>query len=140
MILFFYGQLHTFSFRCFSLLYVQKNNIEKFYIKCAGNPLTSNQITEGGLDEIIKKLETATKVQKTDSRVTGSELIDSSLQEILGYIIRDYVSTWYGLITRDTELIDITVKNTAQTFAINISNRFVLYSVLCCIHFARVLC
>lgn len=126
--------IHTFSFRCFSLLYVQKSNIEGFYIKCAGNPLTSNQIIEGGVSEIIKKLETTSKVQKTDSRVTGSELIDSSLQEILGYLIRDYVSTWYGLITRDTELIDITVRNTAQTFAINISNRLVLYLKFVCLN------
>lgn len=109
--------------RCLSFLYVQHNNIEKFFIKCAGNPLTSSQLMEGGLSEIVKELKNSKKVQKTDSRVTGSELIDSSLQEILGYIIRDYVSTWYSLITRDTEFVDITVRNTAQTFAINISNR-----------------
>lgn len=112
------------AFRCVSLLYVQDDHIEKFHIKCAGNPLTSSQLLDGGLNEIVKQLETSKKNKKTDSRVTGSELIDSSLQEILGYIIRDYVATWYGLITRDTELIDTTVRNTAQTFAINISNRY----------------
>lgn len=64
------------------------------------------------------------KVQKTDNRVTGSELIDSSLQEILGYIIRDYIRPWYGLISRDKEFTDVTVRKTAQTLAINISNRY----------------
>lgn len=85
--------------------------------------MTSNILNEGGLKDVVKQLESPKKVQKTDSRVTGSELIDSSLQEILGYIIRDYVSNWYTLITRDKEFTDATVRNTAQTFAINISNR-----------------
>lgn len=68
---------------------------------------------------------TPRKENKTDNRVTGSELIDSSLQEILGYIIRDYVTPWYSLISMDTEFSDSTVKRTAQTLAINISNRYV---------------
>lgn len=79
---------------------------------------------EGGLNQIVKQLEISKEIKKTDNRVTGSELIDSPLQEILGYIIRDYVSTWYSLITRDVEFIDSTVRHTAQSFAINISNRY----------------
>lgn len=63
------------------------------------------------------------KENKTDSRVTGSDLIDSSLQEILGYIVRDYVTPWYSLISTDDEFSDVTVKRTAQTLAINVSNR-----------------
>ncbi|XP_072388221.1 sorting nexin-13-like isoform X2 [Diabrotica undecimpunctata] len=106
-----------------SLLHVQRVSIEKFYIKCAGNPLSSSCIKKGGLEQIVKQLESPKKVQKHDSRVTGSELIDSSLQEILGYIIRDYILTWYNLITRDVEFTDTTVRRTAQTLAINISNR-----------------
>lgn len=82
----------------------------------------------------MKHLEILKKVKKTDSRVTGSELIDSSLQEILGYIIRDYVTNWYTLITRDTEFIDITLRNTAQTFAINISNRYIETSHFIIVH------
>ncbi|XP_028146274.2 sorting nexin-13 isoform X1 [Diabrotica virgifera virgifera] len=106
-----------------SFLHVQRGSIEKFYIKCAGNPLSSSCIKEGGLEQIVKQLESPKKVQKQDSRVTGSELIDSSLQEILGYIIRDYVLTWYNLLTRDVEFTDTAVRRTAQTLAINISNR-----------------
>lgn len=104
---------------------MQQGEIEKFYSRCAGNPLTSNIQNEGGLKHIVKQIESPKKVQKTDSRVTGSELIDSSLQEILGYIIRDYVSSWYTLISRDTEFAEVTVRHTAQTFAINIANRYV---------------
>ncbi|KAJ8952481.1 hypothetical protein NQ318_003276 [Aromia moschata] len=109
--------------RVFSLLYVQQGDIEKFYTKCAGNPLTSAFPNEGGMKQVVKQLESPKKVQKTDSRVTGSELIDSSLQEILGYIVRDYVSSWYNLISRDTEFTEVSLRHTAQTFAINVSNR-----------------
>ncbi|KAJ8917534.1 hypothetical protein NQ315_005583 [Exocentrus adspersus] len=112
-----------FVIGCFSLLFVQQGNIEKFYTKCAGNPLTSDIPNEGGLKHIVKQIESPKKVQKTDSRVTGSELIDSSLQEILGYVIRDYVTSWYTLISRDTEFTDVTVRHSAQAFAINIANR-----------------
>lgn len=61
--------------------------------------------------------------QNTDHRVTGSELIDSSLQEILGYIMRDYVTPWYEMISVDPEFTDVTVKKTAQCLAVNISNK-----------------
>lgn len=55
--------------------------------------------------------------------MTGSELIDSSLQEILGFIIRDYVNPWYSLVSVDEEFSENAVKKTAQSLAINISNR-----------------
>lgn len=104
---------------------MEQGDIEKFYSRCAGNPLISDIPNEGGLKHVVKQIESPKKVQKRDSRVTGSELIDSSLQEILGYIIRDYVSSWYTLISRDTEFTEVTVRHTAQTFAINIANRYV---------------
>lgn len=55
--------------------------------------------------------------------MTGSDIIDSSLQEILGYIIRDYIIPWYNLISLDNEFTQKTIKKTAQSLAINISNR-----------------
>ncbi|CAG9855944.1 unnamed protein product [Phyllotreta striolata] len=115
--------LVLFMIGLISLLYVQQGNIEKLYFKGAGNPLISNKVREGGLEHIVKQLESPKRVPKQDHRVTGSELIDSSLQEILGYVIRDYVSNWYNIITRDPEFPNVTVRRTAQTFAINISNR-----------------
>ncbi|CAH1994332.1 unnamed protein product [Acanthoscelides obtectus] len=112
-----------FVIGCASFLYIQQGDIGKFYSKCAGNPLTSSLLNEGGLKQVVRQLESPKTKQKCDSRVTGSELIDSSLQEILGYIIRDYVASWYRYITKDTEFTEAAVRKTAQTFAINISNR-----------------
>lgn len=106
-----------------SLLYIQQGDIEKFYRICTENPLTTEKIVDGGLNSVVKQMTSPKKKQKTDHRVTGSDLIDSSLQEILGYVIRDYVSPWYDVISSDHEFTEVTVKKTAQTFAINISNR-----------------
>ncbi|KAJ3654689.1 hypothetical protein Zmor_013862 [Zophobas morio] len=113
----------AFMLGLFTLLYLKQGDIDKFYNQCAGNPLTADILPEGGLPQVVKQLTSPQKVQKADNRVTGSELIDSSLQEILGYIIRDYISPWYNLISKDSEFTNTTVRKSAQTFAINISNR-----------------
>lgn len=111
------------NFRALSFLYIQQGDIISFSNRCSGNPLTTDCTPEGGLQQFIKQLGSPKKIQKSDSRVTGSELIDSSLQEILGYILRDYISTWYNVISKDKEFPQTTVRKTAQTFAINISNK-----------------
>lgn len=61
-----------------------------------------------------------------DRRITGSRIIDESLQEILDFIIRDYVQSWYSSITDDKEFL-YSVRNNAQKIAINIANRCVKY-------------
>ncbi|XP_011499645.1 PREDICTED: sorting nexin-13-like [Ceratosolen solmsi marchali] len=57
-----------------------------------------------------------------DKRVTGSHIIDESLQEILDFVLRDYVEPWYGALTDDEEFTK-SVRDTAQKIAINIANR-----------------
>lgn len=39
-------------FRLISLLYLQEGDVDKFYRHCAGNPLTSNNMSDGGLTEV----------------------------------------------------------------------------------------
>ncbi|KAK0176034.1 hypothetical protein PV328_000212 [Microctonus aethiopoides] len=57
-----------------------------------------------------------------DKRVTGSHIIDESLQEILDFVLRDYVSPWYNVLTDDEEFTK-SVRDTAQKIAIHIANR-----------------
>ncbi|XP_023314813.1 sorting nexin-13-like isoform X2 [Trichogramma pretiosum] len=57
-----------------------------------------------------------------DRRVTGSHIIDESLQEILDFVLRDYVEPWYCVLTNDEEFTK-SVRDTAQKIAINIANR-----------------
>ncbi|XP_050302654.1 sorting nexin-13-like [Anthonomus grandis grandis] len=117
------ASLLLFLAGAFSLLYLKLGNVDKFHTKCIGNPLTTAPQTDGGLKCIEAQLSSPKKLLKSDSRVTGSELIDSSLQEILGYIIRDYIEPWYRLVSIDNEFLNTSVRDTAQSFAVNISNR-----------------
>ncbi|XP_024944002.1 sorting nexin-13 isoform X2 [Cephus cinctus] len=70
------------------------------------------------LDETSKRKVTFT----SDRRVTGSHIIDESLQEILDFVLRDYIEPWYGSLTDDEEFTK-SVRDTAQKIAINIANR-----------------
>ncbi|KAF5288724.1 hypothetical protein FQA39_LY15296 [Lamprigera yunnana] len=106
-----------------SLLYILQGDIETFYKRCAGNPLATEDLSPGGLQQVVKLLQSQQQVLKTDRRVTGSELIDNSLQEILRYVIRDYVTPWYNLISLNNEFPEVTIRKTSQNLAINISNR-----------------
>ncbi|XP_017768744.1 PREDICTED: sorting nexin-13-like isoform X2 [Nicrophorus vespilloides] len=89
----------------------------------SGNPLSESNVSDGGLQQVVQKSLTPNKLHNSDHRVTGSELIDTSLQEILGYVIRDYVSPWYNLISTNEDLPQKSVRKSAQKLAINISNR-----------------
>lgn len=116
--------LCAFILGFFTLLYVQEGNIDNFYKKCAGNPLTDSLSTlSAGLGAPLSLLASPKQSRKCDTRVTGSDLIDTSLQEILSFIIRDYFSTWYSTVSLDTEFPERTVKSSIQNFAINLSNK-----------------
>jgi hypothetical protein len=45
--------LNQFNYRLFTLLYLKQGDVEKFYNKCAGNPLTADILPEGGLNEVV---------------------------------------------------------------------------------------
>ncbi|XP_011306364.1 sorting nexin-13 isoform X2 [Fopius arisanus] len=74
-------------------------------------------------ENLFKKTEKLQRVTFTlDKRVTGSPIIDESLQEILDFVLRDYVEPWYSVLTNDEEF-PCSVRDTAQKIAINIANR-----------------
>ena len=45
-----------------------------------------------------------------------------NFQEILDFVLRDYVEPWYSVLTNDEEFTK-SVRDTAQKIAINIANR-----------------
>ncbi|XP_012252806.2 sorting nexin-13-like isoform X1 [Athalia rosae] len=76
-------------------------------------------------DKLRQIIDDATKHKvkfTTDRRVTGSHVIDESLQEILDFILRDHVEPWYSRLTDDEEFTK-SVRDTAQKIAINLANR-----------------
>lgn len=70
----------------------------------------------------LKELSQAKVTFTLDKRVTGSHIIDESLQEILDFVLRDYVEPWYSSLTDDEEFTK-SVRDTAQKVAINVANR-----------------
>lgn len=76
-------------------------------------------------DKLRQLLDDASKHKAkftADKRVTGSHVIDESLQEILDFILRDHIEPWYGRLTDDEEFTK-SVRDTAQKIAINLANR-----------------
>ncbi|XP_063987704.1 sorting nexin-13-like [Diachasmimorpha longicaudata] len=82
------------------------------------NLLKKTEKLQRTIDELSKSKVTFT----LDKRVTGSPIIDESLQEILDFVLRDYVEPWYSVLTNDDEF-PRSVRDTAQKIAINIANR-----------------
>lgn len=70
--------------------------------------------------ELFKKDNT---LPKFDSRITGSETVDTFLNEILIIIINDYVTPWYELITNDEEFTSHAIKRLVLAGGANVSNR-----------------
>jgi len=57
---------------------------------------------------------------KADRRLTGSHVIDESLQEIIGYVLRDYVFPWYDRLSASEEFpheIRLTAQRVIVMFA-----------------------
>lgn len=60
---------------------------------------------------------------KFDNRITGSETVDSFLNEIVTIIINDYVTPWYEILTTDTELTEHSIRKVVLAGGVNIANR-----------------
>ncbi|XP_034255128.1 sorting nexin-13 [Thrips palmi] len=84
-----------------------------------GRPVISEKKT--GLSKVVQRLQPP-PTYKLDKRLTGSQLIDESLQEILGYIIRDQVEPWYDRVSAHPQFPH-QVRATAQQVIVSFSNR-----------------
>ncbi|XP_032513604.2 sorting nexin-13-like isoform X3 [Danaus plexippus] len=73
--------------------------------------------------KILELFKSKKSLPKFDSRITGSETVDSFLNEIVSIIINDYVTTWYELITDDQELTTYAIKKLVVAAGANVSNR-----------------
>ncbi|XP_071451053.1 sorting nexin-13-like [Hetaerina americana] len=60
--------------------------------------------------------------QKVDKRLTGSTVIDDSLQEILAYVFRDYIYPWYERISPNEEFPK-EIRQVARTVVVEFASR-----------------
>lgn len=72
--------------------------------------------------EVVEKMKKPKKENKLDKRLTGSQVIDEELQDILDFIIRDYVHPWYDQLSENEEFC-YELRLVAQNIIIAFSNR-----------------
>lgn len=71
---------------------------------------------------MVQLIEVPLPSYKNDRRLTGSQVIDESLQEIIGYVLRDYVSPWYDRLGANGEFPH-EIRQTAQKVIITFAGR-----------------
>uniref|UniRef100_T1JAB6 Sorting nexin-13 n=1 Tax=Strigamia maritima TaxID=126957 RepID=T1JAB6_STRMM len=62
------------------------------------------------------------KPSKFDRRLTGANIIDEPLQEVLQYTLRDYIRIWYSTVTDEEGFLN-DLRDTAQNVMIAFSKR-----------------
>lgn len=82
----------------------------------------SDETVPFGLYKVVDLMRQAPPKLKTDRRLTGSQVIDEQLQDILSYIIRDYVYPWYDQLSANPEFPH-QVRLTVQKMLISFANR-----------------
>ncbi|XP_023933666.1 sorting nexin-13 [Lingula anatina] len=75
-----------------------------------------------GIPKLVKEVTTIKPVPKVDKRLTGSNVIDEALQEVLEYTFRDYIHVWYQRLS-DHEGFKYDMRQTIQKVVIAFSSR-----------------
>ncbi|XP_004923230.1 sorting nexin-13 isoform X2 [Bombyx mori] len=75
------------------------------------------------LPKVLEEFQKKVPLLKFDSRITGSETVDSFLNEIIVIIINDYVTPWYEILTNDDEFTKHAIKRLVLATGANVVNR-----------------
>ncbi|KPJ07860.1 Sorting nexin-13 [Papilio machaon] len=114
----------SFIVGMFTILYLNydSKNIFPVDIDCLDDPLQPINFTVQS-SKVLDLFESKEPLPKFDNRITGSETVDSFLNEIIVIIINDYVNPWYEIITDDVELPTHSIKRLVLTAGANVANR-----------------
>lgn len=63
---------------------------------------------------------------KLDMRLSGSAIIDETLHEMVDFILRDYIHSWYDYVSEDDEFIH-ELRKALQEILVNLSSRYCLF-------------
>lgn len=73
--------------------------------------------------QVLELFQEDEALPKFDNRITGSETVDSFLNEIITIIINDYVTPWYEILTNDEEFTNHAIKRLVLAAGANVANR-----------------
>ncbi|XP_047528052.1 sorting nexin-13-like isoform X1 [Vanessa atalanta] len=116
--------LVSFLFGALTILYLSYDNKKLFSadIDCLDDPLQQTNFSIQS-SKVMKVFQDEKPLPKFDSRITGSETVDSFLNEIVSIIVNDYVTPWYELITDDQEFTSYGIRKLVVAAGANVSNR-----------------
>lgn len=100
-----------------TLIYIKEGSRAHSYLSRSGDTC---ELQPPGLYKVLEVLHKGAKDRKTDCRLTGSQVIDEQLHEILSFTIRDYVYPWYDVVSADDEFphhVRVTAHKIIVTFA-----------------------
>ncbi|RVE54837.1 hypothetical protein evm_000604 [Chilo suppressalis] len=75
------------------------------------------------LSKVIELFKKDIVLPKFDNRITGSDSVDTFINEIIMIIINDYVTPWYEVLTNDEEFTTHAIKRLVLATGVNVANR-----------------
>ncbi|XP_030644730.1 sorting nexin-13 [Chanos chanos] len=96
-----------------------KTNSEKHLEKCEHSYLPP---TQTGIIKTLEELKLEIKPIKIDRRLTGSNIIDEPLQQVIQFALRDYIQYWYYTLSEDESFL-LEIRQTVQNALVQFSTR-----------------
>ncbi|XP_006240084.1 sorting nexin-13 isoform X1 [Rattus norvegicus] len=101
-----------------TLLY-GKTNSEKYLEQCEHSFLPP---TSPGVPKCLEEMKREARTIKIDRRLTGANIIDEPLQQVIQFSLRDYVQYWYYTLS-DDETFLLEIRQTLQNALIQFATR-----------------
>ncbi|XP_056597434.1 sorting nexin-13 isoform X2 [Triplophysa dalaica] len=118
----FYLAFYVLCFICGGfvvLLLFGKTNSEKHLERCEHSYLPS---TQTAILKVSEEMKLESKPIKIDRRLTGSNIIDEPLQQVIQFALRDYIQYWYYTLS-DDETFLLEIRQTVQNALVQFSTR-----------------
>ncbi|XP_017576448.1 sorting nexin-13 isoform X1 [Pygocentrus nattereri] len=96
-----------------------KTNSEKHLEKCEHSYLPP---TPTGIAKTLDELKQEIKPIKIDRRLTGSNIIDEPLQQVIQFALRDYIQYWYYTLSEEESFL-LEIRQTVQNALVQFSTR-----------------
>ncbi|XP_061852649.1 sorting nexin-13 isoform X3 [Colius striatus] len=124
-----FGPCTMFSFACCILCFVGgglviiflfgKSNSERYLEQCEHSYLPCTSV---GIPKCIEEMKREARPIKIDRRLTGANIIDEPLQQVIQFSLRDYVQYWYYTLSDDESFL-LEIRQALQYALIQFSAR-----------------
>ncbi|KAM5156929.1 sorting nexin-13 isoform 2-T2 [Mantella aurantiaca] len=96
-----------------------KINSEKYLERCEHSFLPPSS---AGIPRCLEEMRREARLIKIDRRVTGANVIDEPLQQVIQFSLRDYVQYWYYMLSEDESFL-LEIRQTVQNALVQFSTR-----------------